>query len=212
MEADDDQRWLDVLAGRIPPRADDAVMQQAQALRIALRATPQPLPAGELSSADQRITQLLARARAQGVLNPPARPRLLPAFLDGLWSIRGPWVAPAMGLVLVAGLLSLWWPAHQESGNEAVLRGAPPAVQHLPSSDPLASQAALADALQRAGAQVQPFERLGRHGLDIELPQPLPATLRQLLQQHGLQTPTGTALVIEFDEHPLPASPTASTP
>lgn len=208
MDADDDQRWLDVLAGRSPPRAGDPVSQQAKALRTALRGAPAPRPAGEPSTDEQRLTQLLARARAQGLLDEPAPPRWMPEFLLTFWATRSGWVAaPALALLLLVSGGLWWWPGDQQP-EDPRLRSAAPAVQHLTSANPVAQQTALAEALQSAGAQVQAFERLGHRGLDIELPQPLTPALQQILQQHGLHAPQGTALVIEFDEPPPPVRPT----
>lgn len=200
---DDDAHWFDLLAGR--PADDGAAGTRAEAalLRAALLRHRPQAPRGQPAAADARITRLLDRARAEGVLA-AAPPPLLAAAPRSAW--RPPawaWLGGlAAGVLLVVIGLQL---QRQDTPPESVLRGA--AVQQWPVADPLQRRQQLQQALQAAGFDAQPFDRLGRAGLDIALPVPLPAAQARALAALGITPPAGPSLQIEL----LPLAPAPAT-
>src|SRR6218665_1930011 len=72
---DDDQQWLDLMAGRAAPEADARTRKEAAWLRAALLSYRLTAPPGAPAAADERAGRLLDRARAAGVLAPAAASR-----------------------------------------------------------------------------------------------------------------------------------------
>ncbi len=101
-------------------------------------------------------------------------------------------------MVALAALVILPWVplpgVERDSG--AVMRG--DVVQTRRAADPAADREALRAALQAADIQSTPYQRLGRLGLDVDLPQPLTAAQRDAMARLGLATPMGPSLRIEF--------------
>lgn len=193
-EADDDQDWLDLLAGRSVPHADVSTRQQAGALRAALLKQQPMVPTGAPSAADERAERLLHRARLAGILNShQAKPsRHTPA------ANRWPYaLAASVGLFGVLLLLQqqqgaqddpIW--AHQQ------MRGG--SLQQRSSATPELDRQALLEELRSAGFDAHPYERLGRLGIDVDLPVPIPARQAEALKGLGLQAVQGPSLQIEF--------------
>ena len=224
--ASDDQHWFDLLAGRTAPGASASTHAEAGALRQALQHHLAQAPEGSPAAADARITRLLARARADGVLPaalpPAAHPQPASDRFPGPArpGTAGRWRLPSLawggtlgagvaaGLVALAAALWLLPTAVDHPAPESVLRGA--ALQQLPAADPAQRRQQLLVALRAAGFEVQPFDRLGRPGLDITLPVPLPADQARALTNLGLTPTTGPSLVIELV--PAAATGTAATP
>lgn len=200
----DDEAWLALLAGRRAPEALAATRHEAAWMRAALLAYRAQAPAGGPAPAEQRVQRLLARAREAGVLA-PARPAAAPALpwhrrLAALFT--GPALGP-LGLGLAALLMSavLLLPGVREPGTgapltEEALRG--PALQRVVTPEPRARRDAMLQALQAAGLDARAFERLGRPGLDVALPVPLPEAQARALHAQGLQVPGGPVLQVEF--------------
>jgi hypothetical protein len=195
----DDQAWFDLLAGRDTPGASTATQAEAAALRAALHRHAPRAPAGQPPAADARIARLLDRARAEGVL-PPVAAAGRAAGLTLAWRPpRRAWAGALAAGVAVLGLaLLLHRPVDAPADN--VLRGA--AVQQLQAADPLQRRQDLLQALRAAGFDAQPFDRLGRPGIDIALPVPLPAAQARALAALGLAAPSGPSLQVEL----LPAA------
>lgn len=195
---DDDQHWLNLLAGRHAPDADARTRAEANRLRTALRAQAWPLPAAE-PEARQRTDRLLDRARNAGVLAPrgDAQPGWR-RWLTSTWGRSAGALAVVVAVLLVA--LPTW--QVQQGDDNSTERGAD--LQLRSAADPGAARDALLADLRAAGFDVQPYERLGRPGLDIALVQPLSAAHRQALQGAGLSAPGGPALRVEFIANPRP--------
>lgn len=198
---DDDEDWLAALAGRPRPGSDPATLREGALLRQAQRTQ------GQHASLDQApepqpVESLLRRARAEGLLEPhrgwcagcAARLR---ALKDAV--ARRPRLGGA-GLVL-ASLLAAWIVLpllHTEPPEPPVLRAGPDGVVLVVDARPVARRDAMADALMAAGLPVQRYERLGRAGLDAELPPPpLPPAVKQALQSLGLVAPSDGVLRVE---------------
>ncbi|MDI4634119.1 hypothetical protein J7U46_13760 [Pelomonas sp. V22] len=209
-EADDDQDWLDLMAGRPAPGADDITRTQAEALRAAVLTQRLSAPAGAPAAADQRAERLLQRARAAGVLEDRLADVARPARAANRW----PYAMAAS--VAVIGLLLVMQQQGPGDGSPAGMRDPAPeheqmrgaVLQQRLSSQPLLDRQALLDRLRAAGFEAQPYERLGRLGIDVELPVPLPAARAAALKQLGLQPVTGPSLQIEIlSTAPQPAHP-----
>lgn len=191
---DDDQAWLDLLAGRSVPDADAATRRQALRLRAALQA-PAPLPAGPEPDRDARTRRLLQRAQDAGVL----APRSSPSGRLRHWLRPGLWGSGAVAAVLVVVLVSVAppGPAPGDADGPGAERGAD--VQALQRDDPQAARDRLLADLRATGLDAQPYERLGRPGLDIQLPRPLAPEQLRALTAAGLVVPAGPVLRVEFN-------------
>jgi hypothetical protein len=191
---DDNQDWLDLLAGRPAPDADAATRAEAERLRNALRSQALPLPAAE-PDARERTERLLERARDAGVLAPRGEAR--PGWRGWL---AGPWGRGAGALGLVAAVLLVAGPQWQDRRGDddigSTERGGD--VQQRRAAEPRPARDALLAALRAAGIDAQPYERLGRPGLDIGLAHPLSDAHRQALVRAGLAIPAGPVLRVEF--------------
>lgn len=186
---EDDQHWLDLMAGRAAPDADARTRTEAAWLRAAMLSYRASAPPGGPADADQRVGRLLTRARDAGVLaaaaNNAAPRRPAPRWRHAL----------AAG-VAACGLVLVFLPQRQDSDDGGALRGAP--VQRIEAADAQLRRQQLLLELRDAGFEVQPFERLGRLGLDVSLPVPLPADQAAALTRLGLAAPPGPSLQIEF--------------
>lgn len=199
---DDDQDWLDALAGRDRPDADPATRREAALLRQALRREA----TGPVPELPDGAEALLARARAEGLVR-----RRWCAACAARWSAwreqllrPGPLAGAALALVLLAFVaLPLLVPPPAE--EEPVLRAGEDGLVLLQDEQPAARRDRIADALAAAGAEVRRYERLGRSGLDAQWRSPTPPALSQALRGQGLAVPADGVLRVEVE--PLPAVP-----
>lgn len=199
-EPDDDQHWLDLMAGRAAPDADARTRKEAAWLRAAMLSYREAAPPGAPADADDRVARLLTKAREAGVL-PTAPPNTSmdaanDASLSGKPASRWPrWPqALAAGVVLCAAVALLV--PRQPDEEAGTLRGAP--VQTVQAQDAAARRQQLLQDLRAAGFDAQPYERLGRPGIDVALPVPLPAERAAALKRLDLVPPPGPSLQIEF--------------
>jgi hypothetical protein len=188
MSADDQDRWLDALAGRDV----DGGSQEGRALREQIRAHPiEPLaPAAEIDPA--REAQLIARARAAGLLPAESRSRRLGVARVAL-------MAAALGGVAI-GVNTLRY----MSAPFETFRGAANGVVELETKDPRALEQRLIRELKDAGVSATGYERLDRMGLDADLPLPVAAKVRRVLEQHQIPVPSDGALVVEIHAPGVP--------
>lgn len=209
---DDDERWFELLAGRNVGDVRPSTRREAAWLRAALLNYPPTAPQGAVPDPVQRVQRLLEKAAAAGVIGPPPAP---PA---GRWMrLRAWWSQPGASLrrgglgIAVAGVLAtvLLRQAWEPPGEQAVIeRG--PALQQVFDADPAARRDQLLRALQAAGLDAHPFERLGRLGVDVALPVPLAPAQARALAAQGLRVPAGPALQVEL--LPPPAAASAGRP
>jgi hypothetical protein len=194
LSADDDMAWLEALAGREGmSREGDALshsadVREAAALRELIR-TQRPDPEiPPVPAVDPvRENELIARARAAGLVRgPAATPVRRP------WMLRGALAAAAV-IVLAVGITLL----RTVPQNTETLRGG--GTAYLRTGDPVALKRELTEELNAAGAHVTGFERLGRPGIDVDLPQPLTPEVRRILQRHHLPIPADGELTVEFE-------------
>jgi len=195
MNSTDDDDWLAALAGR--PREGMAPGTRAEALclREALREqqTSAPIP---VSAADTE--RLLAAARAQGLLAGSCRScEALRAFWQGLRSPRRLSLTAGLGFAVLMLLVQMPR-VDKDQAEEPALRGE--AVQVLRDADPAARRERVAALLTQEGVAVRRYERLGRLGLDAQIPPPARARLSdQLARAHGLRIDADGGLRLEVE-------------
>lgn len=193
-ELDDDQHWLDLMAGRSAPEADARTRKEAAWLRAALLSYRVTAPPGAPAAAEARAGRLLARARDAGVLASASQP--VPAQRKP----ANQWTYALAACVALFGVLLLALPGHEDitapEPASGTWRGA--AVQRIEAPDALQRRQQLLQDLRAAGFDAQPFERLGRAGIDLALPVPLPPAQAAALTRLGLVPPAGPSLQIEF--------------
>jgi hypothetical protein len=201
---DHDTTWLDALAGRTNGEQSPAITQEALALRKLIREHESGnagAPVAEVDAAREK--ELIARAAAQGLLAPPSA-RAPSASAS---SVRAPaarrrqstglrfTLAAAAVLVIAVGVGLLRSPQPPMER----FRGAQNGTVRLAARDPLALKRKLIEELSGAGVSVSGYERLGHIGIDADLPQPLPPSIRQILDRHHIPAPPDGALVVEID-------------
>jgi hypothetical protein len=179
MSDDANRTWLDTLAGR-SPGAD----HEAQGLRRQLLARPPADGPDVLERDPAREEALLARARKGGLL-PAVKPRTV------LWRWPALVAAGLAGVALVAGLLF--------RSPEPTVRSGAGEIVRLTAADPSVTAERILHDLRAAGVEATAYERLGRHGIDADLPQPLPSSVRSVLRRHGIPEPSDGVLQVEIE-------------
>ncbi len=190
---DQDQDWLDTLAGRSPSGVHRAAGREGQELRAHIQRNVRAPDVTVPEHDARREAQLLDRARREGLIDPTqltrrARQRLRPRALGGL-------VALAAGLAGITVALTMF--LHGGPRTEH-LRGARENVIHLEAADPTALKMEILDELRAAGVSATGYERLGIEGINADLPKPVPPRVRDVLTRHHLSVPTGGELRIEI--------------
>ena len=191
--SEEDDQWLGSLAGRtdtqaIAPDAEGTALRAALQAQSAAEHNAVPLvdPAREAT--------LIARARAAG---------LLPPAVDPVHTRRGhrpAWlIAAALACVVVGVTLQM-----RTLSPAPVLRGGADTVIRISAADPLQLKQTLIHELDAVGVHATGYERLGREGLDADLPEPLPAAVRAVLARHGIAARPGTVLQVEIEPAPSP--------
>jgi hypothetical protein len=187
MSADDQDRWLDALAGRDV----DGGSPEGRALREQIRAQPPPPPAAVAEIDPVREAQLIARARAAGLL-PPGRTRRFAVARVAL-------MAAALAGVAIGVTTLRYMRVPPET-----FRGAANGVVELETQDPRALKQRLIQELKDAGVSAKGYERLDRVGLDADLPLPVAPNVRRVLEQHQIPVPSDGALVVEIHARRVP--------
>jgi len=187
-----DDVWLEALAGRVSPAQ---VSEQSRALALEAAALREFIREEEsVSSLDvpgvsaAREEELIARARRDGLLvsystDARARPSLRRLSLS------------AAAVLVVAVGIGVW---RASLPPLEVVRGVDHGTVHMEARDPAALKRQLTDELEAAGVKVSGYERLGRVGIDADLPQPLPPEVAKILARHQIPIPSDGALVVEI--------------
>ena len=190
----DDDAWLEALAGRIEPAQipEDqhrALVLEAFALREWIRRQASP-PISEVRSVDvMREQDLLARATREGLIALPGAAR------RSRIGVRRFALAAAAVLVVAIGI-GFW---QSIKIPQQTVRGIDHGTVYLVARDPLELKRQLTTELQAAGAKVSGYTRLGRVGIDADLPQPLPEPIAQVLKRHHIPIPADGILVVEIE-------------
>jgi hypothetical protein len=191
-----DDVWLEALAGRVSPAQ---VSEQSRALALEAAALREFIREEEsVSSLDvpgvsaAREEELIARARRDGLLvsystDARARPSLRRLSLS------------AAAVLVVAVGIGVW---RASLPPLEVVRGVDHGTVHMEARDPAALKRQLTDELEAAGVKVSGYERLGRVGIDADLPQPLPPEVAKILARHQIPIPSDGALVVEIASEP----------
>ncbi len=207
--ASDTDAWLDALAGRRNIAADDedsAGVAEGRLLRVALRRWPVAPPAPDADADRQQLAALLAAAHAHDRLAPSRGCPACQALARWLsWRrLAGATALVAAGwmtVVLMPSLTSMT-PVPAPGAADALRGAGTEGVQRLRAADPRALRDRIADELAQAGIESTRYERLGRYGLDAELPSVRSAESIRLLNRHGIKVPASGGLAIEIEAGP----------
>lgn len=194
MSRDQDQDWLDALAGRQPRAGASGASLEAELLRDALRT--QEAPGIDVAQQDlEREQRLIDLAREQGILaSGTARPAPRPAARRLMWWPS--WgVAFAAILAVAIGLTVL----HEPPSEREVVRGPADGALRISSEHPEADQRELLQELRAAGVEAVGYQRFGRYGIDADLPKSPDARILAVLARHGLPTANSEVLRVEFE-------------
>lgn len=211
MTPDDDQTWLDALAGREHGGGSPSTRAEGKILRDALRATQAARDPTEASAPPRdsvREEALIARAVREGVIGPGVADREgvigpgaavrsagAPASRRHVRNWR-PLLAAAVLACLATGLA---WELHSPSGV-AVVRSPGQEVVRLDARDPEQLKRDILSELRAAGVDAKGYESLGVQGVDADLPKPLPDSVRRVLASHAIPEPRDGVLRIEIRE------------
>ena len=205
MSPDDDRIWLEVLAGRAPAAGGDAAVgddasARGAAAREAAAREAEGLRAGILARAVdaaepvapqdlRREDALIARARREGLL--PAGAGARPERRVAGWRTLVA-AAAAILVVVAAGVVM------RRAPERETVRSAAAGPVRLEAPDPQALQRLILEDLRVAGVRATPYERLGRFGLDADLPVPVPEPIAEVLRRHGIPVPADGVLSVEI--------------
>ncbi len=201
MSADDDQAWLDALAGREQAAGPSSARVEGEMLRDALRAAQ--------AARDSGVSGVPAHdeAREEALIARAVREGLIPVSGAGPQSIRslptrrrmGAWRPLLAAAVLACLAIGFAWQLHSPS-DIGTVRDAGQGIARLEARDPVKLKQTLLTELRAAGVEARGYESLGVQGIDADLPQPLPDTVRRLLASHGIAEPRDGVLRIEIRE------------
>jgi hypothetical protein len=191
-EDQDDQDWLDALAGRTPAGSHHEAIREARELRDHIQRNVRAPDVVVAEQDAQREAQLLERARREGLIDPVqltrrARRRMRPGIAG--------WLALAAGIagIAVAPFLFLRITPPTEH-----FRAAGDRVIRIEAADPTALKMQILDELRAAGVGATGYEQLGVEGIDASLPEPVPPQVRDVLSRRHLTVPGNGVLRIEI--------------
>ena len=177
---DEDARWVEALAGR----DDGSAPLEARRLREGILARAvEPIEAIPAHDA-AREAELVARARREGLLPVATR----------FWDARR--VVATLAVAASLALAFILFPRHPKETD--VTRGERGGIVHLAAEDPGALQRAILRELAEVGVAATGYERLGRFGIDADLPPGPPAEVADVLRRHGLPVPSDGVLTVEI--------------
>lgn len=196
---DEDQDWLDALAGRTPEGSGRPAAREAKQLREFIQRNVRTPDLAVPTHDAQRERQLLERARREGLIDPAqlgrrGRRSMRPVRASG-------WIGLAASLVGIAAALTLLLRGTPQTEH---LRGAHESVSHIAAADPAALKMEILDELHAAGVAATGYESLGVEGIDAQLPQPVPPRVHEILTRHHLSVPDDGVLRIEIAAQSAP--------
>jgi hypothetical protein len=191
---EEDDAWFEALSGRA--LGEWCATREASALRAALLRNAPPAPAatpaaaaGEASRDAAREARLLERARAAGLLEARRGPFRWRVFRG--WPALG--AVTALACAAVIGVIVL-----RPTREPEITRSAAGGVFVLRAADPARVQRELLGELRAAGVDANGYERLGREGIDADLPQPVPDRVRAMLERYHIPLPAEGTLQVEI--------------
>lgn len=191
-ESPEDRDWLETLAGRTAAGSSRAAIEEARRLRELIQRNVQAPEVAVPERDAARETQLLERARREGLIDPTQLTRRAPRLVR---LPAGGLAALAAGLAGIAITLTLF--LHGRPQTER-LRSARESVIRIEAADPTALKMQLLDELRAAGIRATGYDQLGVEGIDADLPEPVPPRVREVLTRHHLTVPTDGVLRIEI--------------
>ena len=206
MIQDDDDDWVNALAGRIEasrilseavdPSGDAPPSRSLVLEALALREFILRQESGEtpVPSVDQaRESELIARARREGLLDSQkSAAASRPSQQRPRWRVA----IPAAAVILIAAGIGFWQSSLKHPDN---VRGADHGTILIQARDPAAFRRRLSEELRTAGATVTGYERFGRLGMDVDLPKPRLKGIEEILERHHIPVPQDGVLVIEIE-------------
>jgi hypothetical protein len=202
---DDSQDWLELVAGRAPKSCSPATRRESVWLRAALLTYRAQVPPGSPLPTEVRTARLLAQARDLGIL-----PKIVQTHRSGWMAGPRSWLRAMFGMspirigagtVFAMVLVALFVVIPQGQRDEPARSGSQlrgDSLQRLTAPDPFAAREAMLSSLRAAGFDAQPFERLGRPGIDIALQIPVSSTQAAALNRMGLAVTGGPSMQVEF--------------
>ena len=187
---DEDDNWIDALAGRSGGEAAASNDAHARAIRAAIRSrAAEEIPVA--AEDPMREAALVARARAAGVL----------PYAGGRASRRrtGWLAAAAMACVAVGVTLQM-----NTRSPAPITRGAASGIVRIRAPDPSRLKQELIRELEEAGVHARGYDHLGRQGIDADLPMPVSAEVRDVLDRHGIALPADGVLQVEIEPASAP--------
>lgn len=199
MKPEDEQRWLDALAGRARGQDASPETREANELRKAMLAR-QAEGAADVPAVDAaREAELIARARREGLIraaqgSSAVRSQSDQAARFGWFSGWRSGLSVAVIAALAIGLGVFLKPATEVE----TVRSAPDGIVRLESADPVALKRALIEELRAVGVTADGYEVFGRQGVDADLTQPLSPAVRQVLEKYRIAPPANGLLRVEI--------------
>ncbi len=86
----------------------------------------------------------------------------------------------------------------QPSDQQEIVRGSHDGIVTVEAANPVALRDRISSELRAVGISATAYERLGMQGLDADLPQPISAPVREILDKHHLPVPADGVLKIEI--------------
>lgn len=199
MKPEDEQLWLDALAGRARGQDASREAREANELRKAMLAR-QAEGAAEVPAVDAaREADLIARARREGLVR--VAQGSTPAREQGSQAARFAWfsgwrsgLSVAVIAALAIGLGLFLKPATEVE----TVRSSPDEIVRLESADPAALKRTLIEELRAVGVTADGYEMFGRQGVDADLAQPVSPEVRQVLEKYRITPPDNGLLRVEI--------------
>jgi len=190
MNKDEDQDWLDALAGKPTQNADPEVTRRATLLRHAIQRHDAALGVNEFDD-EAGLQKLKFRMRREGLSGESK-----PAF----YSNRFVKYAMAASIVLTIGLTMRLYLHEQPMQNEAdIMRGSN--QQIVLAADPEARLKQLAFELDRLGIKYQVERKDGKILLKAQGVDPVKEDVADFLERNHIKPPVG--MDVELDIRPL---------
>ncbi|MFZ0501283.1 MAG: hypothetical protein WAM52_19290 [Steroidobacteraceae bacterium] len=186
---DEDQDWLDTLAGRSATGSHRAAIAEARRLRQSIQHNVHVADVAVPEQDAQREAQLLERARREGLIDPAQLARRTRRRLSAIGGLAA-LAASVAGIAITLLLHGRPQTEHVRATREQVIR--------IEAADPSALKMQLLDELRAAGVRATGYDQLGVEGIDADLPKPVPPRVRDVLTRHHLTVPSNGVLRIEI--------------
>jgi hypothetical protein len=190
---DEDQDWLDALAGKPDPDANPAVTKRATLLRQAIQQHDAALGVNDFDT-EAGLQKLKFRMRREGLVTESK-----PSFIHN----RFVQYAMAASIILTVGLTMRLYLYEQPIQNEiGIVRGSN--QQIVLAADPEARLKQLTTELDKLGIQYQVDRKEGGIILMARGVDPVKDDVAEFLERNHITAPVGTDLALELRPLPKP--------